>query len=300
MFATDTDSGPNGQITYSINRRQTDKESIFRIDPLTGVISVNRPLDFESKEVHELVVVARDSGLQSLETTVFVSIRVIDINDHQPLISLVFLTEDATPKVYESATPGEFVARVSVHDPDSKQEYSNVNVSLAGGNGHFALATRNGVVYIVVTSKLLDREKWPEYSISVFGSDSGTPSLNASTTFKLQVLDVNDNPPLWEEAEYATSVLEVADPGTSVLQVTAFDADLGNNSIVTYELRPTPDTHSQWFHIDGNTGLITTKAHIDCETDPMPRLTVVARDHGTPSLSASATVLVQIRDVNGE
>ena len=88
VCATDTDAGPNGQIFYSINRRQTDRDSIFVIDKDTGVISVNRPLDFESKEVHELVVVAKDNGVQPLETTVFVSISVIDVNDNQVKKSL--------------------------------------------------------------------------------------------------------------------------------------------------------------------------------------------------------------------
>lgn len=75
------------------------------------------------------------------------------------------------------------------------------------------------------------------------------------------------------------------------------DADLGNNSVVTYQLKSTPDTHSQWFQIDTNTGLITTREHIDCETDPIPRLIIVANDHGSPSLSSSATIHVRIMNV---
>ncbi|GIZ04865.1 protein dachsous [Caerostris extrusa] len=105
------------------------RENKFSIDPKMGVISVNKPLDFESKDVHELVVVARDSGVQPLETTAFVSIRVTDVNDNQPTINLIFLSEDASPKISEDARPGEFVARISVNDPDSKEEYANVNVT---------------------------------------------------------------------------------------------------------------------------------------------------------------------------
>jgi len=298
VFATDEDAGANGEISYFINRRQTDKESIFRIDGSTGVISVNRPLDFESKEVHELVVVARDNGVQSLETTVFVSITIIDVNDNQPVISLTFLTDDASPKVSESAQPGEFVARISVHDPDSKHEYSNLNVSLEGGEGHFGLATRNRIVYLVITAEHLDREMRPYYVLTVIAHDQGSPPLNTSTTFRVQILDENDNAPMFEQQTYQASVTETADPGTSVLQVTAIDPDMGNNSVVTYELMSTPKSHSDWFQIDKHSGLIVTKAHIDCETDPNPRLTIIARDEGSPSLSSSATVIVNIRDLN--
>lgn len=92
VFATDIDEGPNGQVTYSINRRQSDKDSVFRIDRNTGIIYVNGPLDFETKEVYELVVVARDSGIQALETTVFVTIRVLDLNDNQMEINISFFS----------------------------------------------------------------------------------------------------------------------------------------------------------------------------------------------------------------
>lgn len=223
VFATDTDAGLNGQISYSINRRQSDKESIFTIDKNTGVISINRPLDSESKEIHELVVVARDNGAQPLETTVFVSIRVININVNQPVISLIFLTDDATAKVSEKALLGEFIARISVLDPDSKQEYtSNINVTLQGGRGHFGLSTRNGVVYLVITAKQLDRETWSNYTLTVIATDlTATPPINTSTTFNLKITDINDNKPTFISEEFYANVLETAEPGTSVIQVTA-------------------------------------------------------------------------------
>lgn len=298
VFATDSDSGANGDITYSINRRQSDRDSMFRIDPTTGEIAVNRPLDFETREVHELVVVARDGGETPLETTAFVSIRVTDVNDNQPTITVIFLSDDATPKISEGAQPGEFVARISVNDPDSKEEYANVNVTLEGGDGRFGLATRDNIIYLVIVSLPLDRESQPDYTLSVVATDQGNPPLHAARTFRLQVTDVNDNAPEFERSVYYANVLEVADPGTSVIQISALDVDDGNNSALTYSIIQTPDTHSSWFEIDSKTGLITTKAPVDCETDPVPQLTVVATDNGYPPLSSSATVLVTIHDVN--
>ena len=298
VFATDTDAGDNGRITYSINRRQSDRDSVFGIDPRTGVISVNRPLDFETKEVHELVVVASDSGVQALETTAFVSIRVTDVNDNQPTINLIFLSDDATPKISEDAQPGEFVARISVNDPDSKEEYANVNVTLDGGEGHFGLTTRDNIIYLMIVSLPLDREMKPNYTLVVTATDQGTPPLHASRAFNLRVTDTNDNAPEFDQTMYYANVLEVADPGTSVFQLSALDRDEGNNSVVTYSIVDSPDTHSDWFQIDPRTGLITTRKHIDCETDPVPQITVLATDGGNPPLTGTATVRVTIRDVN--
>ncbi|CAL4079287.1 unnamed protein product, partial [Meganyctiphanes norvegica] len=298
VLATDTDAKDNGKITYSINRRQSDRDNMFQIDPKSGVISVNRPLDFETREVHELVVVARDNGDQPLETTAFVSIRVIDVNDNQPTINLIFLSDDATPKISEDAQPGEFVARISVNDPDSKEEYSNVNVTLEGGEGHFGLTTQDNIIYLMIIERPLDRELRPNYTLIVIATDQGSPPLHASREFDLQVTDTNDNAPEFDQTVYYAYVLEEQHPGSSVFLLSALDRDEGNNSVITYSIRDTPETHSNWFQIDSRTGLITTRTLVDCETEPVPQITVIATDSGTPQLSSSTTVKVTIRDVN--
>lgn len=298
VFATDSDAGENGHVQYSINRRQSDREGMFKIDANTGLIVVNRPLDFETKEVHELAVVARDSGVQPLETTAFISIRVTDVNDNQPTINVIFLSDDATPKISESAQPGEFVARISVNDPDSKTEYSNVSVTLEGGEGHFGLATRDNIIYLVIVALPIDRESKPNYTLSVIATDTGSPPLHASRTFHLRVTDVNDNAPEFDKPEYEADVLEVAEPGTSVFQVTAKDRDEGDNSILSYSIINTPSSYSNWFQIDSKSGLITTKSHIDCETASEPKLTIQAVDSGSPPLSSETTVRITIHDVN--
>ena len=298
VLATDTDAGENGRITYSINRRQSDSDNMFQINPKTGVISVNKPLDFETKEVHELVVVACDNGEQPKKKSAYVSIRVIDVNDNQPTINLIFLSDDATPKISEDAQPGEFVARISVNDPDSKEEYPNVNVTLKGGEGHFGLTTHDNIIYLMIVSRPLDRELKPNYSLMVTATDQGNPPLHASRKFNLQVTDLNDNAPEFDQTVYSAYVLEVADPGTSVFQLSASDRDEGNNSLISYSIKNTPETHSDWFQIDSRTGLITTRSHVDCETEPEPQITVIATDFGSPAQSSSATVKVTIRDVN--
>lgn len=296
VFAMDSDAGENGLIEYSINRRQSDKEIMFKIDPDTGEITVNKALDFETKELHELVVVARDKGAQPLETTAFVSIRVTDVNDNQPTIDVIFLSDDATPKISESAQLDEFVARISVHDPDSKTEYANVNVTLSGGDGHFDLRTHDNIIYLVVVALPLDREARSLYTLNVVATDKGSPPLHASRIISLRVTDVNDNAPVFAELEYKASVPEAAAPGTPVVQVSATDADEAENSEIRYSLLPTPQ--SDWFAIDERSGLVTTRVRVDCETNPSPRLIVVASDRGNPPLTSTATLAVTVLDVN--
>lgn len=171
---------------------------------------------------------------------------------------------------------------------------------LEGGEGNFALENRNGVVYLVVASRNLDRESKQNYSFTIIAKDPENPNVNTSTSFMLEIGDENDSPPRFEKEVYEASVSEVANPGTSVLRVQAIDPDIGNNSAIVYSLRAASNgaPYQKWFEIDSATGLITTKSHLDCETDPMPTLIVTATDQGEPPLSGSATVNVHLIDSN--
>nr|XP_043871207.1 protocadherin-16 [Solea senegalensis] len=297
VFATDEDEGDNGLVLYEINRRQSDPERYFVIDVKSGVITLNRPLDYELKRVHELVVQARDNASHPEVTNAFVTIHVRDFNDNQPTMTIIFLSEDGSPRISEGAQPGQYVARISVTDPDYG-EYANVNVSLEGGDGKFALTTKDSIIYLIYVDQVLDREERDSYDLRVMATDSGTPPLRAESSFTIQVTDVNDNPPLFDQQAYRQTIPEVVYPGSFVLQVTARDKDQGPNGDVRYSLLKGKNSHSNWFSIDPVTGIITTAAALDFESEPAPSVTVIATDNGRPPLSSTAKVDIVLQDVN--
>ena len=297
VLATDQDSRENGKIVYYIDRQRSDQKEHFDINPSTGMVYVNKELDYETKSAYELIVVARDNGSQRLQTTAIVSITVLDVNDNEPTISLIFLTNDGTAKISETTPPGYYVARISVSDPDLSYN-ANVNVTLNGGDGRFGLTIRDNIVYLVILEKPLDREVRPFYELTVVATDSGVPPLKTSVSFQIIVTDTNDNPPYFSRNTYYADIQEVVPIGSSVILVTAQDKDDGNNSRITYKLLNTPLTHSDWFQIDNRTGLITTRTRVDCETASEPRLKVIATDSGLPPMSTTTTVIVRIQDVN--
>lgn len=294
--ATDRDSGENGHIQYLIDRQRSDQEEQFAINPDNGLISVNKQLDYETRSVYELIVVARDNGTQRLQTTAVVSISIEDVNDNEPVISIIFLTEDETPTISENAEPGEFVARISVSDPDVHTPISHVNVTLQGGEGHFGLTTRDNIVYLIILAQKLDYEVKSFYTLTVVAADSGTPPRVANKTFTLHVGDVNDNPPTFSESVYQAEVQESMVAGSSILQVTAQDWDGGTNAKVSYGM--VPSASSQWFAIDNSSGLITTRTRVDCDMASELSFQVVAVDYGVPRMTATASVMVTIKDVN--
>ncbi|XP_029303816.1 protocadherin-16 [Cottoperca gobio] len=297
VFATDEDEGDNGLVLYEINRRQSDPDRSFVMDSKSGVITLNRPLDYELKRVHELVVQARDNASQPEVTNAFVTIHVRDYNDNQPTMTIIFLSEDGSPRISEGAQPGQYVARISVTDPDYG-EYANVNVSLEGGDGKFALTTKDSIIYLIYVDQVLDREERDSYDLRVMATDSGTPPLRAESSFTIQVIDVNDNPPLFDQQAYRQTIPEVVYPGSFVLQVTARDKDQGPNGDVRYSLLKGKNSHSDWFSIDPVTGIITTATALDFESEPAPSVTVVATDSGRPPLSSTAKVDIVLQDVN--
>ncbi|XP_062289145.1 protocadherin-16-like [Scomber scombrus] len=297
VFAADEDEGDNGLVLYEINRRQSDPDRYFVMDIKTGVITLNRPLDYELKRVHELVVQARDNASHPEVTNAFVTIHVRDYNDNQPTMTIIFLSEDGSPRISEGAQPGQYVARISVTDPDYG-EYANVNVSLEGGDGKFALTTKDSIIYLIYVDQVLDREERDSYDLRVMATDSGTPPLRAESSFTIQVTDVNDNPPLFDQQAYRQTIPEVVYPGSFVLQVTARDKDQGPNGDVRYSLLKGKNSHSDWFSIDPVTGIITTATALDFESEPAPSVTVVATDSGRPPLSSTAKVDIVLQDVN--
>ena len=77
LAAHDPDSGPNGNLTYSI----ISGKGPFSINPVLGVLTVDKSLDYEKQSLHRLIIQATDHGVPSRKTTTKVDIIVRDAND---------------------------------------------------------------------------------------------------------------------------------------------------------------------------------------------------------------------------
>lgn len=294
VHATDLDLGDNGRITYEINRRQSDPDRVFSINRTSGVVYVNKPLDYEAQAFHELIVSATDNGAQPEHSSTFVGVRVLNINDHSPSISVLFLSETGDAAVSEAAGLGDFVARISVSDPDFQEE--RVAVTLEGDDGKFTLKQTADFLYALYVSADLDREEKDLYELKVRASDLGSPPLSSEVVFLLRVTDANDCHPQFEKDAYTVSVPEDVPQGSSLIQLQARDADEGPNGAVRYSiLRSNQD---RLVSIEPESGLVATAAPLDRESLEQLWFLVVAADGGEPSLSSTATVTVQVLDVN--
>jgi protocadherin-16/23 len=328
VAANDADDGDNARVTYSINRRQSDKDEMFRIDETTGLLVLDKRLDFDRKQVHEIVVVARDGGEVPQETSAFITVRLTGgggggdtsfssaagVSDEKstgvkeivpkgistPLgqIRLVYLYNRGKNAVRENLPTGQAFARLEL----TKASTADINVvefDLVQRSSPFKLFKNSSGVYLAVAEKL-DFERRSLYSVTIDATDPTNAAGSFQESFDIKVEDSNDHAPLFSRNEYQASLEESAEPGTPIVTVKATDEDDGENGRIRYSLKYGEDSakHSDWFVVDEHSGLISTQTYLDCEAESNPRVIVVAEDHGDPRLSSSVTLSVSVNDVN--
>ncbi|XP_070994680.1 protocadherin-19-like isoform X6 [Oncorhynchus clarkii lewisi] len=297
LNATDPDEGTNGEVVYSFNSYVTEKtRDVFKIDPRTGIITVNGPLDYEVTHIYEIDVQAKDLGPNSIPAHCKVTVNVMDANDNPPVISLLSVNTELI-EVSENAPRGYVIALVRVSDKDAGAN-GKVQCRLQG-NVPFRLQEYESFSTILVDGRL-DREQRDTYNLTIQAEDSGTPPLRATKSFVVKVTDENDNPPHFLKPHYQEMVLENNLPGSCLLAVSAIDPDLGMNGTVSYTIVP-----SEIKHMDVNTyvsinpsGRIYSMRSFDHEYTRTFDFKVLARDQGNPSLSSNATVRIVVLDVN--
>ena len=221
VFATDPDSGENGRISYLLDSQQGSQSSDFRVDASTGVISVQNALNLTARQSYVLVVIAHDNGRSQLESTAVVTIDIVRAAISEPVINIVFLSDDGTPKIPKSAVLGELVAYVSVTDPDTPNpDPSEVNVTLKGGNGYFGLRRTGSTIYLMVVSTSLANAA-ASFQLEIIAEVHSTTVLKTSiVNFTLSVVTSgNSSTPTFSQPSYYAEIQETVPTGTSVVQL---------------------------------------------------------------------------------
>ncbi|KAI9558984.1 hypothetical protein GHT06_015773 [Daphnia sinensis] len=291
--ATDSDSGSNAEIEYSVS------DDHFAIDS-NGVISNGKQLDADNNNAYyEFTVTAKDKGESPKSGTATVRIYTKNKNDEEPKFSQGVYT----PNVDENAGPNTLVTTVVASDKDG----DNVRFGFVGGgtrSGQFVIEELTGVIRLHSGGISLDRDK---YELNVTAIDDGaccggTGMTHTSTAVVVVfITDVNDNKPVFSEcSSYSPKIEEGAPNGSPVVRVQATDADKGVNGQVKYSIVQQPNQKGTKFTVDEETGEIFTNKVFDREGDDgkFVSVTVKATDQGDPSLEGVCSFTVEITDVN--
>ncbi|XP_041100235.1 protocadherin gamma-C5-like, partial [Polyodon spathula] len=231
LNASDMDYGLNGEILYLFSKYTSETvRQLFNVDPRSGEITVNGVIDFEEGNVYDINIQARDKGSPALEGSCSIKVEVIDVNDNAPQLTI---TSMSSP-VAENALPGTVIALLSVRDRDSGHNGEVLMQILE--SMPFKLKSSFHGHYSLITDGPLDRETVPEYNITVTATDSGSPPLSSSIILPVSISDVNDNAPVFSQPSYTVHIQENNAPGATICSVTAFDADVGKNSQLSYSV----------------------------------------------------------------
>ncbi|XP_036951846.1 protocadherin-17 isoform X1 [Acanthopagrus latus] len=293
---TDKDSGRNGQLQCRVLGNVPFKLE-ENYDNFYTVVT-DRPLDREVQDEYNVTIVAKDNGIPPLNSTKSFTVKILDENDNVPRFTKsVYLLQ-----IPENNIPGEYLGSVLAHDPDLGQNgtvyYSILNSNVSGGdvNTYVNVNAANGAIYAV---RSFNYEQIKYFDFKVLAKDAGSPHLESNATVRISVLDVNDNIPVIVLPLLLNDTAEIHVPrnvgvGYIVTTVRAVDNDYGESGRLTYEISDGNEEHL--FEIDPVTGEVRTAHPFWDDVSPIVELIIRVSDHGKPTLTAAARLIVKASD----
>ncbi|KAM4621839.1 protocadherin alpha-3-like [Polymixia lowei] len=281
---------------YRIVSGSTDP--LFHVNQNDGILYVSRKIDRE--EVCERSTMCLMNIKTVLENPLeihYVGIEILDVNDHSPS----FPENEKRLEISESVLPGARFQLQASRDPDGGQ--LSIQQYKLSHNDHFRLEVKDkgedGKIPILVLQKSLDREAVDSHSLVLTALDGGKPPKSGDMNIRVDVLDVNDNTPIFSKDVYSVMLNENAPIGTTVIQVNATDLDDGPNGDVVYSFGNSVNNRLfKLFDINPSTGEITVKDLIDYEHKDKYEIEIQASDKGLAPLTTEKSVIIKIVDVN--
>lgn len=315
-------SSPGNRGTVLLYSIYSGDPGYFAIDPASGAIKIANLLDHEAHSQLLLNIQASSSENPTSFGHTQVHIDIEDVNDNAP----EFQSDIVRLSIPENTMVNQPLYIVNARDKDSGRNgailyrlvftnvtrrisplFSNMNhISGSYASDMFKIDRDTGALTL---SRALDFEVAQSHSFVVMASDQGSPQQSANMTVIVDVQDVNDNPPVFEQSEYAVKISESVSVSTQIIQVVAHDKDIGNNARLTYNILEGNGTKhkncdksgnelGKLFGIFPNSGWLFLKGPLDRESCDYYELQVTATDNGSPQASAVTKVVINVLDHN--
>ncbi|XP_053334242.1 protocadherin alpha-2-like isoform X6 [Clarias gariepinus] len=274
------------------------KKQYFRVEAKTGVLQVNERIDREKLCDSAVSCAINLEALANSPLQLYqVRINIFDVNDNFP----VFPVSSTFLNITEITATGARFPVQSAHDADIG--VNSVKTYKMDSNEYFTLdvqAQSDKVVSAeLVLIKVLDREKDPNIDLLITAFDGGSPVMTGTLKIKVNVLDANDNAPVFTKSLYKVSIAEDTPVGTTIIRVQAKDADEGLNGEVMYSfMSHTPQSTLNIFEIDSETGNVKLIQDIDYEENNAFEIRVQGADKGIVAMSGHTKLLVEVLDIN--
>ena len=263
----------DGTLQYST---EVDNSSMFLINGNTGDVSIHQSLDYESTtDFYTIIIdVEDDSGTHALAS---LSVRVTNFNDERP----VFSQTEYRASITENENAGTEVIQIIATDVD----FSPVTYRLSTDTNDFAINRTSGML---TTLRPLDRERESfTRFLQVNATDSGNPQLFSLVNVFITIIDLNDNPPAFNQTQYIVNITNVS-PAGRLIALSAYDLD--SSSELTFSI----DDTSGLFSIDPISGSLQLQATVPPNHQEFYSFTAFVSDG---SNTQNASILVQVFDV---
>ncbi|XP_071778111.2 protocadherin-15-like isoform X2 [Centroberyx gerrardi] len=291
-----------GILYYILVGHPATYREYFSLNRTTAELRVLKPISRDLYQKFTLVIKAEQDNGHPLPAYADLIIEILDENNQAPYF------ESATYQGYvsESSPVGTTIsvstnltAPLGIIALDNDIEETKdpmVTITLDDYTTIFGV-TPTGIIRYLRLLKPVDREKQMTYTFTMVASDGVQKS--SPVTVNILVIDANDNTPTFGEVSYSVEVFTDMQPGETVLQLTAADADAGLNGLVTYEILAGAQGD---FVISNHSGRITVAPGVMLTVGRSYALTVKASD-SAPDVqrrSSITTVYIEVLPPNNQ
>nr|XP_042119849.1 protocadherin alpha-5 isoform X8 [Peromyscus maniculatus bairdii] len=293
--ASDMDIGANAALSYKLNPNEYFELDVKRKEEETNVLQLvlKKPLDREETQEHRLLLMAMDGGKPELTGTAQLLIDVLDANDNAP----EFDESIYNVRLLENTPNETLVIKLNASDADEgiNKEilYFFSNLVLDDVKSKFTIDSTSGEIKV---KGGLDYEDRKLYEINIDAVDRSPFPLAGHCKVIVKLVDVNDNVPKMAITSLFLPIKEDAPLGTVIALISVSDRDSGANGQVTCSL--TPHVPFKLVSAFKNYYSLVLDSALDRETTADYHVVVTARDGGSPSLWTTASVSVEVADVN--
>lgn len=274
----------------------------FSLNKTTAELLVLQPISRDLYQRFTLVIKAEQDNGHPLPAYADLIIEILDENNQSPYFQFAtyqgYVSESAPvgTTIFASANLTEPLGIIALDNDIEETKDPMVTITMDDYTAIFSL-TPTGLVRYLRLLKPVDREIQQTYSFTMVASDGVQQS--SPVTVNILVIDANDNTPTFAQVSYSVEVFTDMQPGETVIQLSATDADEGLNGLVTYEIVLGAQGD---FVISNRTGRITIAPGVSLTVGRAYTLTVRASDNAPEAQRKSSitTVYIEVLPPNNQ